>query len=373
MLAALAHMKLGHQSQALELFRQTEREVPPDSDLALDAAYNRLLCFYQIEGEHVGDQADAFLQLYAKGRPKDPKIHTARLMKAETLAARKQFREAAETYNSIDPALISEANRPGFLFQRGWCLAVAGDNQGAVRSFSKFIADFPKDPRVPQALAKRGETALADGDRATALRDFDQLIHDNASHELAAFAWQQSARLKKDEGDLDGMIQRYSALLENFPKLDSEAVANANYWIGWGHAKNDRPREAIPFLRKARELDAKTYGRPATLQLVVSFFALQDPGELATELDVAIRDQYASQVPESALRWAGTQMYNGGRFAEAATNHAKPQRSSGATSASHASKPAISPKPWWRWSTSSKWSKTPTGRPTPCSTKPAVC
>lgn len=318
MLAGLAQMKLGDHGKALELFRQTEREVPPDSDLALDAAYNRLLCFYQVEGEHVGEQADAFLQIYAKGRPKDPKIHTAMLMKAETFAARKQYREAAETYNNIDPELISEANRPGFLFQRGWCLAVAGDTQGSMRSFSKFIADFPKDPRVPQALAKRGETALADGDRAAALRDFDELIQTNPGHELAAFAWQQSARVKKEEGDLDGMVSRYSSLLEKFPDLDTDAVANANYWIGWAHAKNDRPREAIPFLRKARELDAKTYGRPATLQLVVSFFALQDAEELAAELDLAIRDQYSSQVPEAAIRWAGTQMYNSGRFAEAA-------------------------------------------------------
>ena len=318
MLAGLAHMKLGNHAKALDLFRQIEREVPPDSDLALEAAYNRLLSFYQIDGEHVGEQADAFLQIYAKGRPKDPKIHTAMLMKAETMSARKQYREAAETYNNIDPTLISEANRPGFLFQRGWCLAIAGDSQGAIRSLGKFIEDFPKDPRVPQALAKRGETALADGDRAAALRDFDRLIALNPSQDLAAFAWQQSARLKKEEGDLDGMIGRYKSLLEKVHGLDNEALANANYWIGWGHAKSDRPRDAVPFLRKARDLDPKTYGRPATLQLAVGLFTLQDGNELAAEIDIAIRDQYARQIPEQALRWAGIQMYNAGRFPEAA-------------------------------------------------------
>jgi len=311
-------MKLANHPKALELFRQVEREVPPDSDLALEAAYNRLLCFYQTDGEHVGEQADAFLQIYAKGRPKDPKTHTAMLIKAETLSARKQFRQAAETYNKIDPALISEANRPGFLFQRGWSLAIAGDSQGAIRSLGKFIEDFPKDPRVPQALAKRGETALADGDRASALRDFDRLISLNPTPDLAAFAWQQSARLKKDEGDLDGMIARYKSLLEKVQGLDNDALANANYWIGWGHAKSDRPRDAVAFLRKARELDSKTYGRPATLQLAVGLFALQDAPELAAEIDIAARDQYARQIPEQALRWAGIQMYNASRFPEAA-------------------------------------------------------
>jgi tetratricopeptide (TPR) repeat protein len=239
-------------------------------------------------------------------------------MKAETLFARRQFREAAETYNAIDAALVSDANRPGLLFQRGWCLATAGDYQGAIRSLTKFIAEYPNDPRLPEALAKRADAALENDDRGAALRDLDQLISLNPNPTLAGFAWQTSARLCKDQGQLDEMIRRYQALIEKVPKLETEIVANANYWIGWGHFKGDRLAEALPWLRKARELEPKTYGSQAGLVLTLALFSLQDVDGLAAEIKLAIDGNYADQVPEQSLRWIGTQVYNAGRYDDAA-------------------------------------------------------
>jgi len=318
MLAGQSYMQLGKNAEALDLFREVERVARPDSDLAFDASYFRLLCFYRIDGQHVDEQVDAFLQIYQKSRPNEPRIHTALLMKAETLFDRRRHREAAETFNAIDATLISDANRPGLLFQRGWCLAVAGDFEGAIRSLTKFLADYPEDPRVPEALAKRGEAALENGATDAALKDFDQLIEANPPAELATFAWQKSARICKDRDDLEGMIRRYSALLEKVPGLDVQVAANASYWIGWGHFKREEKKEALPWLRKARELDAKTYGKQAGVVLVLILFSLQDIDGLATEIDLAFDQGYIEQVPEQALHWIGTQVYNAGRFEDAA-------------------------------------------------------
>jgi tetratricopeptide (TPR) repeat protein len=157
MIAARAYMRIKKPSEALGLFRDVERLVRPETDVAFQAAYYRLLCFFQIEGRHVPDQVDAFLQLYRKSRPNDPRIHTALMMKAETLYSNKQIAEAAQVYNEIDAFAVSEKNRPGLLYQRGWCLAEAGDHQGAVRSLTDFIKKYPDDPRVPSALAKRAK------------------------------------------------------------------------------------------------------------------------------------------------------------------------------------------------------------------------
>ncbi len=318
MLAALSHMQLGSHAKALELFRAVESTVPPTSDIAFDAAYNRLLCFYKIDGAHVDEQADAFIQIYGKARSRDPRIHTARLMKAETLFARRKFREAAETYKDIDAKLVNEANRPGMLFQRGWCLATAGDFQGAIRSLTKFIDTYPEDKRIPEALAKRAEAYLEDGNQNATLQDLDRLVSLDPTKKLAAFAWQKSARISKEMGNIPEMIRRYQALLENVPGLDSKVVANANYWIGWGHFKQDKLAEALPPLRKARELDVKTYGRQSGLVLSLAFFALQDLDELATELDRAVEGNYIDEIPEQAIRWIGPQLYNSERYNDAA-------------------------------------------------------
>lgn len=318
MLAGRSYMQLGSNPEALELFRQVESTARPDSDLAYDAAYYRLLCFYRIEGRHVDEQASAFLQIYQKNRPSDPRIHTALLMKAETLFDRRRFREAAETYNAIDATLISEANRGGLLFQRGWCLATAGDFEGAIRSLTKFLADYPEDPRVAEALAKRGEARLENGNADSALKDFDELIKTGPTAQLATFAWQKSARICKEKDDFAGMIRRYSTMLETVPGLDPAVVANASYWIGWGHFKSEQKKEALPWLRKARELDPKTYGKQSGIVLVLVLFSLQDVDGLADEIDLAFDQGYIEQVPEQALRWIGTQVYNADRFEDAA-------------------------------------------------------
>jgi len=59
MIAARAHMRLKQPNEALVLFREVEKLVKPQSDLAFQASYYRLLCFFQIEGRHVPDQVDA--------------------------------------------------------------------------------------------------------------------------------------------------------------------------------------------------------------------------------------------------------------------------------------------------------------------------
>jgi tetratricopeptide (TPR) repeat protein len=318
MLAARSYMQLGAHKQALELFRAVEALVSPTSDIAFDAAYYRLLCFYKIDGAHVDEQADAFIQIYGKARPRDPRIHTARLMKAETLFARRKFREAAETYKTIDASLISEANRPGLLFQRGWCLATAGDYQGAIKSLTEFIKNNPDDKRIPEALAKQAEAHLENGNQNAALEDLDRLVSLKPPKNLAAFAWQKSARICKESGNIREMIRRYEALLEQVSGLDSEVVANAKYWIGWGLFKQDELKEAIPFLRKARELDPKTYGRQAGLVLALALYGLQDVEGLTTELDRAAQGKYIDEIPEQAIRWLGPQLYNAGRYQEAA-------------------------------------------------------
>jgi tetratricopeptide (TPR) repeat protein len=318
MLAALSYMQLGSHAKALELFRNVESIVPPTSDIAFDAAYNRLLCFYKIDGAHVGEQADAFIQIYGKARRRDPRIHTARLMKAETLFTQRKFREAAETFKKIEETLVNDANRPGLLFQRGWCLAVAGDYQGAINSLTKFIDSYPKDKRVPEALAKRAEAHLENGNKNAALKDLDTLISLNPPKKLTSFAWQKSARISKENNNIPEMIRRYQAMLENVPGLAPQVVANADYWIGWGRFKQDKLAEALPPLRKARELDAKTYGRQAGLVLSLALFALQDVDGLTAELDRAIKGGYIDAIPEQAIRWLGPQLYNAGRYRDAA-------------------------------------------------------
>jgi len=316
-LAARAFMEDKQPQEAMKLFRQVEVMVP-ESNLAFLAAYYRLHCFFQIEGRHVPDQVDGFLQIYRKTRPPDdPKIHTVLLLKAETLFASGKNAEAAKTFAEIDANAITEQNRPGLFYNRGWCLAEAGDLQGAIRSLSEFITKYPKDNRVPSALMKRAQSYAESGDNAKAIIDFDQLTAEGMPDDLSTAAWLESARLRRTEDNVPDMIVRYKGLLAKKNISDNQS-AEANFRIGWGLVKQNTHAEAIPFLEKARSLDAKTYAKHSGLLLCMAYGAMLDVQKLSAEINLAIEGGYADDLSDQTIQWAGMQAYNGGDYKSAA-------------------------------------------------------
>ncbi len=315
MLAARSYMRLKQPTEALGLFREVERLVKPETDIAFHASYYRLLCFFQIEGHHVPDQVDAFLQLYQKSRPQDSRIHTALMMKAETLFANKDLAAAAKVYNEINASAVDSKNRPGLLYQRGWCLAAAGDPHGAVRSFSDFITRYPDDPRVPSALGKRAKAYAESDEPKKAIADYDRLTAPGVPEDLTSYAWLESARLRRAENNIPDMIARYQGLLQNVANLSDNLQAEANYWIGWGLVKTNAAKDAIVYLEKARKLRPEAYRKHAGILLALGYFASQDPVKLAAEISLAIDGQYQADIPEQVLQWTGLQEFNAGNFA----------------------------------------------------------
>ena len=341
MIAARAYMRLKLPSEALQLFRDVEKLVRPETDMAFQAAYYRLLCFFQIEGRHLPNQVDAFLQLYRKSRPEDSRIHTALMMKAESLFSSKETAAAAKVYSEISAALISEKNRPGLLYQRGWCLSEAGDAQGAIRSLSEFIAKYPQDLRVSSAIAKRAKAYSESAEPAKAIADFDSLTASpKTPQDLNSYAWLESARLRRAEGNIPDMILRYQGLLTNVKNLSDNLQAEANYWIGWGMVKTNAAKDAVSHLEKARNLRPDAYAKHAGLLLILGYFASQDPVKLAAEINLATLGKYDSDIPDQAIQWSGMQSYNAGDFSSAAKS---------LTLVSNPEEPRETPKEVWRY------------------------
>lgn len=318
MVAARAMLQLKQVSEASKLFREIERSVPPEHDIAFQAAYYRLNCFFQIEGTYVAEQVDAFLEIYEKKRPNDTRIHTALLIKAETLFSKNKIPAAAEVFAKIDPKLLTDSNRPGFLYQRGWCLAEAGDKNGSIKSLSEFITQYPKDERVHHALVKRAKSYVEMGELGKAIVDYDLVASaKDAPADLVSLAWLESARARRKEGNIENMIVRYKGLLE-VKELSENLQSEAKYWIGWGMVKTNQPKDAVAFLNEARKLRKDAYGKHAGLLLALSHFTAQDPIQLAAEIELAIEGDYANEIPAQALQWAGMQAYNGKDYQSAA-------------------------------------------------------
>lgn len=317
MLVARALLRKSRPEEALAQFREVERLVPPETETAFQASYYRLLCFYEIEGRHVPEQVDAFVQLYQTSRPNDPRIHTALMMKAQSLFETKDYAAAAKAFSEIDPSIVSEKNRAGLLYQSGWTYMEAGDLQNAIRSLSDFISQFPKDSRVPSALAKRAKAYAEAGEQAKAIADFDRLTQGD-DDQFAAFAWLESARMRRAEGNIEDTLRRYRGLLKEVSSLSQNLKAEANYWIGWGLVKSNQAAESTLYLEKARELRPDAYRKHAGLLLALGYYAAQNPNKLSEEIHTAIEGEYVEDIPDQAIQWAGMQAYNAQDYPSAA-------------------------------------------------------
>lgn len=318
MVAAKSYMELGRNVEALDLFREVEKLMLPNSIHAFEANYLRLLCFYRIEGSHVPDQVDAFLDIYRKNRPRDPKIHSALFMKAETLMDEHKTSEAAKVYNEIDATALSPENRKNLLYKRAACALLSEDPQGAVRSFSEFIASYPDDPRAAEALMQRAQAHKNGGEALKAMNDYDQVISKNLNPEYTELALLESAEIAGQENNLEDMISRYQGFLSRFPQTSRARKAMVNFRIAWAMNKKDRAKDLIPYAETARELDAATYGKHAGTLLALAHWTLRNPEAVCDDVDRAIKEEFVDNLPEQLIDWTAMQAYSADRYDQAA-------------------------------------------------------
>ncbi len=301
-----AMMKLKRYMDALSLFLEVQK-LDADGDLGFEASFNRLLCFYQLDGRNIPQQVDAFVEIYGKSHKNHASIHSALMMKAAALQDIGLSAEAAEVFRLIDESRISENMRDDLLYNRAWCLAKANDHLGAIRSASKFLELFPTDVRKNEALALRGDCRYKSADRAGAISDFTELLSLNPSPKLATMAWQKKAFAHKDQKDYAPMIDCYEKLLGLLADTSFVARANAHFWIGYGYQKRQTQEKACTHLQEARKLDAKTYKKNAGLLLINSYFELQNIDALCEEIDLALENGYSDAVSPAIISWAGVQ------------------------------------------------------------------
>lgn len=338
MRAGNAYFILRQYRQARACFRRVDRALPK-SETAFEASFQCLVCDHHLQYPGLAERVDVFLEIYSRSFPDHPYLHQARFLKGEGLFNQGDMEEAAMAFNAIDRTKLETAYQQELLFKHGWSLSESGQFDGATRSFSRLLADFPNDQRRAAVMNKRGEASLSLGDQTSALRDFEAVLALETTPDQIAFALQGSARVLQLEKKYDSMITRYRRLLAEFPTLPQATVANANYRIGWGYHKLDKFAEAPPYLRKARDLAPEFYSQPAGDLLILGAFQQRDAEALHEALQEVFRQAPAKMIPRHMLSWLGVQFFHEGEIARAASYLER---------ATEGTTPAKSDLPIWR-------------------------
>ena len=302
-------------ASAIKVYYDIEDKFP-ESEEAFEGAYRKLFCFLSSKNVNLPGFVDHFLTRYESSHPGHKYFDMASLMKAESLFADGSYGAAALAYGRIDVDKIPENVRASALYKGAWSFSENGSHAQAVRLFSQFLDRYKEDARVPTALAKRALSYRAVEDFPSALKDLERIIADHPGSEPLELAYQQTALIKGQQRDYQGMIDAYTGLLAKFPA--TKAKPEAEFWTGWGYFELRNFKEAVAPLSAVRVSDPQSYYDRATMRVIVAHYSLRDVKAVREEID-GVKDGSHVAVPPQVYSWLGIKLFELGDFPGADT------------------------------------------------------
>lgn len=319
-----SHLELKRYKAAAEWFLAVEK-IRPDTTMAADAGYRRLICVQQENRTDFVPAAERYLSTYAAAGSATaglPCIDLVRLMYADRLMLA-DAANASRQFEALNIDQLPEAVRADALYKKAWCAANSG-LYDPVPTLDAFIAGCDKDKRLPDALALRGSALVKQGKLGPALGDFDRVINEFSETEAAAAAWQRAAQAcaQSDPAKMisyyEGLIRYYEALVKRGGKNKPAAIAEAHYNIACALYEKDSAA-AVPHFREARTMNAEQYAALVDLRLVQCFFKMKDAENLRLALQTLEQSNPGSYaaLPPAILRWCGWSCFQAHDYAAA--------------------------------------------------------
>ncbi|WP_009959816.1 tetratricopeptide repeat protein [Verrucomicrobium spinosum] len=304
--------------QAVDTFLVIEKNHP-DTKEALEAGYQKLVCFFQLNDKDMPTFAERFEERYAAKFPGHEYLLMSRLIRADWWFSKAEYVQAAAAFAGLDVSKVPNKVRATVIYKKGFAEAEAGKYTDAVNTLTMFIQEFPKDANLPVALAQRGIAFKGIPSFDKALADFTVIIKDFRGHPALEMAYYQSGDIKSRLRDLPGMIADFETLVKTFPA--TPAAAECWYRIGRGYfdlKTREGYGKALEPLRKAIELDPKKYLDEAS-QLLISCQTLrEDVDGVSKEIDKYFEARETASVSPAILAWLGERYFKRDNFKAAA-------------------------------------------------------
>ncbi|MDB6137130.1 MAG: Tetratricopeptide repeat-containing protein [Verrucomicrobiaceae bacterium] len=302
-----AHRAKKSYARAIDLYDLILR-FSPDHELAFEAAYWRVYCYYMLEDRRLAQLARDFIKTYGPLHKDHEFINKARLLVADHLFNHQQYKEAAAEYEQIQVGSLPAGLRSSTWYHKGWSEAEVGSHGDAIAALSEFINGSPTDAGIPKALAKRGLSYKETHEFEKALADFKRIITDYPRNEAVELAYYLSGVVHGEQGKTRVMVEDFETLVKEFPV--SAAKAEACYRAGVGYIDLKDTDKALPLLRKAVETDKKAYGKVGSEKIQLCLWNKMDAESLAIEVD-AYRSTYRDvTLPPSMLGFLGLTFFN---------------------------------------------------------------
>ncbi len=308
--AANSERQLGRAKEAEAIYGEIIEKYP-NREEAKDARYQRLINIYNSDASTLPPEVDAFLAT----NPTVERADQAKLLKAEALYKQQDFPRAAPIYAELRASQLVPKLRAEASLKLGMCNVQMKDNAGIIEAFSYFVQAFPESAQAPFAYIQLALAYQEQKNYEAELSDLNTILAKYpGAHEREA-ALQQKALILGEQQNSRAMIETFRQLLKEFPK--SSAVAQAHFFIGKAAFESKDYKTALTELDAARKLNKDKYGKPATVLILSSYFALHNRKALTAEVDNFMAAYPDAVIPAEILQWLGMESYNEKNFTAA--------------------------------------------------------
>jgi len=250
------------------------------------------------------------------GIPRTPKIHSVRLLLAEKYYAAKNHLKAIEHYRLLDLTLIDSSNELGVRYHVAKSQLALKSEKGALAAIAAFIAKFPNAKQSTQLRLDRAELLASAGREVEALDDYQAVLNATDDQKLKRIILLRLSAVYQEKEEWEKFAAQQEKILM-LPDLDKKTEASANFWLGWNELRIKKADQAIPFLRKARTLDPKTFTSKVGPLLIRSAYKAENTELLEQEINLLRKSSTNTKLPSSIVRWLGATLAKEGHHARA--------------------------------------------------------
>ncbi len=219
--AANANYDLGNYDEAAADYLAFLREAPADDANLTDAYYN--LGYTRMHQQRYDDALTDMLRV-AENTAVDARTRAdAYNRAADCLYCQRQFDRAAGYYTKAYDLCPQAGDYP--LFQLAEMSGYRRDYAKRISTLDRMTSLFPSSPLVPDALLAKAESLAATGRHREAGAVYESVSTDYAATAQGRRAALMLAVSRLDEGDRNGAMDAYRAVVERYPSSDEARSA----------------------------------------------------------------------------------------------------------------------------------------------------
>src|ERR1035437_6534301 len=207
--------------------------------------------------------AEYRMMMFIYSHPESPRINDARLELGNYFYQNKNFRKAADYYETVNRQELKSDKLTEYFFRFGYSLYIKGDQNKALLMFSE-IKDIDTE-YTPPAVYYFSQIAYEQKMYQTALEGFLRLKGDETFGGVVPFYIVQILYMEKD---YDGILSMAPDLLKSAGKTRAVELYR---FIGDAYFSKENYKEALPYLEKY-SAGAKASGREDKYELGYCYY-----------------------------------------------------------------------------------------------------